>query len=127
MNIASVFNWRALDGARRLALAGALTITVAALTTLSTLAFGWIDAAQLLVGVSLLRLIARAHEPTPHHLPFHDGTLMIAAGLWTGALALVNLFDGADGLTQLIVIIAAIPLVLAGARLRLVEDMYWWE
>lgn len=108
--------WRALDGPRRV-------VTLAALAALGGLIteverFGWLDAATLLVVLSLLRLMARTREPHPHDLPFRDGTLVIASGCWLVALTLLNTLDGADSTVQLVVFAAAVLITGAGLRLR---------
>ena len=123
--LGTIRRWGRLDGSRKLALPAALGIAAAAVSDLTR--FGWIDAALILVALSVVRLIARAHEPTPHNLPFHDGTLMIVDGCWSTLLALVNVLDDANGFAQLGVALCSIVLVMTGLRLRAVEDMYWYE
>lgn len=118
-------HFRELGGPRRAALAGATAIAVASLSGIPD--FGWIEASQLLVAISAIRVVARALEEAPFPLPFHDGTLLAVAGMWTGPITLANAFDGADAGTCLIVLGGALVLTLAGLRVRAIGEHYWFE
>ncbi|MBK5230888.1 MAG: hypothetical protein JJE27_06930, partial [Thermoleophilia bacterium] len=95
-------HYRALTAARRTALAGTIAIGVGSLSGFPD--FGWLEASQLLVAVSALRVIARSLETAPFPQPFHDGTLLATGGVWTAAVTIANTFDGADTGTTLIVL-----------------------
>ncbi len=115
--------WRWLDGLRRFALALSMAIAVAALTT--TPEFGWLDATQVLVAVASIRVIARAVEDDPHPLPFHDGTLLAAAGFWTVCVTAINSIDGAVFDTQALIFGCCSLLAFCGLRLRAREKYEW--
>lgn len=117
---------RQLDNWRRLALAGALTVALGAL--LSIPQFGWIEAAQLLVALASLRMIARYVESHPFASPFADGTLLATGGIWTALIALLNaLFDDADTRAQLVVVFGCAALFVAGMFIRIDEGRHWYE
>lgn len=118
-------HFRRLDGARRTALAGALTIGVAALSGIPD--FGWIEGSQLLLAVCIVRLLARRLEATTFPLPFHDHTLMAAGGFWAALVTLVNAFDGADPATELIILGGCVLVFFAGLRVRTYGEHYWFE
>lgn len=119
-------HFRALDGWRRLALAGAVIVAIGSL--LSFPDFGWIEAAQMLVAVSAVRMIARAVESHPFASPFADGTLLAVAGIWTALIALGNaLFDAASTRSEIIVVSGCVALFLAGMVIRFDEGRRWYE
>ncbi len=118
-------HFRDLPAARRTALAGSIAIGIGAVSGIPD--FGWLEASQLLVAVSALRVIARALEDAPFPSPFHDGTLMTAGGLWTIAVTVANAFDGSDLGTCLIVVAGCVALTLAGLRVRAHAEHYWFE
>jgi hypothetical protein len=118
-------HFRELTGARRTALAGTITIGVGSLSVIPD--FGWLEASQLLVAVSALRVIARSLETAPFPLPFHDGTLLAAGGIWTSFVTVANALDGADTGTCLIVLAGCTALGLAGLRVRARGEHYWFE
>jgi hypothetical protein len=119
-------HFRQLDSWRRLALAGAVIVILGSL--LSFPDFGWIEAAQLLVGVSCLRMLARYVESEQFASPFADGTLLAVGGLWTAAIALINsLFDGANTRSEIIVVFGCAALFLGGMIVRWNEGRDWYE
>lgn len=119
-------HFRQLDNWRRVALAGAMIVIIGSL--LSFPDFGWIEAAQVLVGVSCLRMIARYVESVQFTSPFADGTLLAAGGLWTATIALGNaLFDGADTRSGIIVVLGCMALFLSGMIIRWNEGPQWYE
>ncbi|MBI5310966.1 MAG: hypothetical protein HZB14_08105 [Actinobacteria bacterium] len=118
-------HFRSLDAARRTALAGAIAVGVGAVSGIPD--FGWIEASLLLIAVSVVRVLARQLESDPFPLPFHDGTLVAAGGLWGAVVVLINSFDGADLGTVLIVLGGCVALTLAGLRVRARGDHYWFE
>lgn len=119
-------HFRLLDGWRRAALAGTILVAIGSL--LGVPDFGWIEAAQLLVAVSCLRMLARYVESQPFASPFADGTLLAAGGIWTALIALINsLFDGASTRNELIVVGGCFLLFVAGMLIRIDEGREWYE
>lgn len=117
---------RRLDGWRRLALAGVIVVAIGSLMGFPD--FGWVEAAQLLVAVSSLRMIARAVETHPFASPFADGTLLALGGIWTALIALVNaFFYGAQSGTELVVTTGCVLLFAAGMMIRAGEGRHWYE
>lgn len=80
--------------------------------------FGWIDGSLLLMAGGVLRLMARSVQPGVAELPFHDGTLTAAAGVWIVLLALFNTLDGGDPTVQLVTFAAGVLTWAAGLRHR---------
>lgn len=119
-------HFRQLDNWRRVALAGAVVVMIG--SVLSFPDFGWIEAAQLLVGVSCLRMIARYVESEQFASPFADGTLLAVGGLWVAVIALGNtFFDGAQARSQIIIVLGCVALFLAGMIIRWNEGPRWYE
>lgn len=119
-------HFRQLDNWRRVALAGAVVVMIG--SVLSFPDFGWIEAAQLLVAVSCLRMIARYVESEQFASPFADGTLLAVGGLWVAVIALGNtFFDGAEARSQIIIVLGCVALFLAGMIIRWNEGPRWYE
>jgi hypothetical protein len=119
-------HFRQLDNWRRVALAGAVIVMIG--SVLSFPDFGWIEAAQLLVAVSCLRMIARYLETEQFASPFADGTLLAVGGIWTALIALGNaLFDEANTRSQIIIVIGCAALFVAGMIIRWNEGPRWYE
>jgi hypothetical protein len=91
---------------------GALLLVVSTFGT-----FSFVEAAEILIGLGVLALLLGRAEGKRFHLPFGDGTMIAAAGIWAGALIVVRLFDRPLGQNLLALACAAI-LFLAGARER---------
>jgi hypothetical protein len=103
-------------------------VIVAIGSVLSVPDFGWIEAAQLLVAVSCLRMIARSIETHPFASPFAEGTLLAVGGLWAAVIALGNaLFDGANTRSEIVVVLGCAALFLAGMFVRFDEGAHWYE
>jgi hypothetical protein len=79
--------------------------------------FSFVEAAQILVALGVLALLRARALGKRFHLPFGDGTVIAAAGIWAGALIVVRLFDRPLGQNLLALACAAI-LIVAGARER---------
>lgn len=77
--------------------------------------FSFVEAAIVLTAVGVLALVKQRADRKQFHLPFGDGTVIFAAGLWTGVLIFVRLFDRDLGQSILALACAA---VLAGAGAR---------
>jgi hypothetical protein len=56
-------------------------------------AFSFVEAAVLLVAVSVIVMAFLRAEGRPFHLPGGDGTVIMGAGLWVGLLLIWRLFD----------------------------------
>jgi hypothetical protein len=103
---------RLLNVEQRSAAIGALLLIVSTLGS-----FSFIEAGQLLLAGGVLALLLARAEGTRFHLPFGDGTVIAAAGIWAGALILAGLLDRSLGQNAFGVAGAAV-LFLAGARER---------
>jgi hypothetical protein len=104
--------WRVLNFEQRAAGVGAVLLLVSTLGP-----FSFVELAIALVAVGILALLKSRADGREFHLPFGDGTVIAAAGLWCGLLILIRLFDRPLGQGLLALVCAAI-LVLAGARER---------
>jgi hypothetical protein len=79
--------------------------------------FSFVEAAEILIALGVLALLFARAEGKRFHLPFGDGTVIAAAGIWAGLLIVVRLFDRSLGQNLLALACAAI-MFLAGARER---------
>lgn len=104
--------WRAWNAEQRVAAVGAVLLIVSTFGP-----FSWIEAAIVLIGVSVLLLLRRRAQGRPFHVPFGDGTVIAAAGTWAGVLILIRLFDRPLGQGMLALACAAL-LLAAGVRER---------
>jgi hypothetical protein len=90
----------------------------ALLLILSTLgSFTFVEAGVLLLAFGVLALLFARAEGTRFHLPFGDGTVIAAAGIWAGALIVAGLLDRSVRQNVLGAAGAAL-LFLAGTRER---------
>jgi hypothetical protein len=109
---------RALRAARLLNLEQRVAAAAALLLIVSTFGpFSFVEAGELLLAVGVLGLLLARAEGKRFHLPFGDGTVIAAAGLWAGALIVARLLERSLGQNLLAMACAAI-LFLAGARER---------
>ena len=104
--------WRRLNAEQRVAAVASLLLIASTFGP-----FSFVEAAEVLVGLAVLALLYARAERKRFHLPFGDGTVVMAAGAWAAALIAVRLFDRPLGQNLLALVCAAI-LVLAGARER---------
>jgi hypothetical protein len=102
--------WRLLNVEQRVAAIAAVLLIVSALGP-----FSFVEAAVILVGLGVLGLLRARAEGREFHLPFGDGTVILAAGCWSALLVLVRLFDRPLGQGLLAL---GCALVLAGAGVR---------
>jgi hypothetical protein len=101
-----------LNFEQKVAAVGALLLAVSTFGP-----FSFVELAEILTAVGVLALLrARALGKT-FHLPFGDGTVIAAAGVWAGLLIVVRLFDRPLGQNLLALVCAAI-LVIAGISER---------
>jgi hypothetical protein len=103
---------RVLNLEQRAAAAGALLLIVSTLG-----AFSFVEAGVLLLAAGVLALLFARAEGMRFHLPFGDGTVIAAAGIWAGALIVAGLLDRSVGQNVFAIAGAAI-IFLAGARER---------
>jgi hypothetical protein len=80
--------WRVLGPEQRVAAVGSLLLIVSTFGP-----FSWVEVAEILTAGAILFLLKRRADGVPFHLPFGDGTVIAAAGLWSGVLILIRLFD----------------------------------
>src|SRR3954447_8632949 len=106
--------WRALAAEQRLAAVAALALFVTMLLPWYQLqrvvrgdirshdvsafgVFSFVEAAVLLVVVAVLALLFARGEKRGFHLPGGDGTVILAAGVWTGFLLFFRVLDRPPG------------------------------
>jgi hypothetical protein len=103
---------RALNFEQRVAAAAALLLVISTFGP-----FSFVEGAEVLLAFGVLALLFARGEGNRFHLPFGDGTIIAAAGIWAAALIVVRLFDRSLGQNLLALACAAL-LFLAGARER---------
>ena len=104
--------FRILNVEQKAAAVGALLLAVSTIGP-----FSFVELGEILVAGGVLALLFARAEGKQFHLPFGDGTVIAAAGVWAGALIVARLFDRPLGQNLLALACAAI-LFLAGARER---------
>jgi hypothetical protein len=104
--------WRRLNFEQRVAAVAALLLIVSTLVP-----FSFVEAAIVLIGGGVLLLLRKRAEGKLFHVPFGDGTVIAAAGAWSGFLIFVRFLDRPLGQNLLAMVCAAI-LMLAGLRER---------
>jgi hypothetical protein len=107
-----VRTWSCLSPEQRIAGIGAVLLIVSTFGP-----FSFVEGSIVLVGLSVLVLLRTRAMEKSFHLPFGDGTVIAAAGIWCGFLILVRLFERPLGL-NLLALGCAVILFLAGARER---------
>ena len=109
---------RALQALRALNLEQRVAAGAALLLIVSTFGpFSFVEAAEVLLALGVLALLFARGEGRRFHLPFGDGTIIAAAGVWAAALIVARLFERSLGQNLLALACAAL-LFLAGARER---------
>jgi hypothetical protein len=109
---------RAIRAGRPLNFEQRVAAGAALLLILSTFGpFSFVEAGELLLAGGVLALLFARAEGKRFHLPFGDGTVIAAAGLWAGALIVARLLERPLGQNLLALACAAV-LFLAGARER---------
>ncbi len=109
--------FRLLNAEQRTAAVGAVLLAVSTFGP-----FSFVEAAELLIAFGVLALLRARALGKRFHLPFGDGPVIAGAGAWAAALIVVRLFDRPLGQNLLALVCAAI-LVLAGLRMRLRRPM----
>ena len=103
---------RLLNFEQRVAAASALLLIVSTFGP-----FSFVEMGELLLAGGVLALLLARAEGKRFHLPFGDGTVIAAAGIWAGALIVARLLDRPLG-QNLLAMACAAMLFLAGARER---------
>jgi hypothetical protein len=105
-------SFRVLNAEQKAAAVGAVLLIVSTFGP-----FSFVEAAEILVALGVLALLRARAGGRRFHLPFGDGTVIAAAGIWAAVLIVVRLLDRPLGQNLLALACAAI-LFLAGARER---------
>jgi len=108
--LAAIF--RALNVEQKAAAVGAVLLAISTFGP-----FSFVEVAEILVALAVLALLRARALGKRFHLPFGDGTVIAAAGVWAAALIVARLFDRPLGQNLLALGCAAI-LIAAGARER---------
>ncbi len=103
---------RLLNTEQRVAAAAALLLIVSTFGP-----FSFVEGGELLLALAVLALLFARAEGMRFHLPFGDGTVIAASGIWAGALIVARLLERPLGQNLLALACAAL-LFLAGARER---------
>jgi hypothetical protein len=79
---------RILNREQRMAAGGALLLIVSTFGS-----FSFVEGGQLVLAIGVLALLLARAEGARFHLPFGDGVVIAAAGVWAGLLVLAGLLD----------------------------------
>jgi hypothetical protein len=104
--------FRLLNFEQRVAAVGALLLAISTFGP-----FSFVEVAEITIAVAVLALLRARGLGKEFHLPFGDGTVIAAAGVWAGLLIVVRLFDRPLGQNLLALVCAAL-LTLAGVLER---------
>jgi hypothetical protein len=110
--IGVVDTWRRLNFEQRVAAIGALLLVVSTFGP-----FSFVEAAIVVTGLSVLFLLRKRAEGREFHIPFGDGSVIAAAGAWSGVLIAIRLFDRPLG-QNLLALVCAAMLLIAGVAER---------
>jgi len=100
--------WRAWNFEQRTAAVAALLLIVSTFGP-----FSFVEVGLILVALGVLWLLRSRAERKRFHLPFGDGTVILAAGVWAALLIVVRLFDRPLG-QNLLALACAGVLAVAG-------------
>jgi hypothetical protein len=107
-----VRTFRLLGFEQRMAAVGAVLLAISTFGP-----FSFVELAEIAVALGVLALLRARALGKQFHLPFGDGTVIAAAGIWAALLIVVRLFDRPLGQNLLALVCAAI-LIFAGALER---------
>jgi hypothetical protein len=107
-----VQTWRLLNFEQRVAGVGALLLVVSTFGP-----FSFVEAAEILLAGALLGLLYARAKGMRFHLPFGDGTVILAGGIWAALLIVARLLDRPLGQNLLALVCSGI-LAVAGAAER---------
>jgi hypothetical protein len=106
------------DSFRRLGFEQRVAAVGAILLIISTFGpFSFVEAAEILTGLAVLALLKQRADRRQFHLPFGDGSVILAAAVWSALLILVRLFDRPLG-QSVLALGCTVILAAAGARER---------
>ena len=108
-----VDTWRRLNFEQRVAGIGALLLIVSTFGP-----FSFVEAAIVLIGAAVLLLLRKRAEGREFHIPFGDGSVIAAAGAWSGVLIAIRLFDRPLGQNLLALVCAGVLLIAGVAERR---------
>ena len=103
-------SWRRLNFEQKAAAVGAVLLIVSTFGS-----FSFVEVAMVLTGAAVLALLKQRAGRREFHLPFGDGTVIFAAGIWAALLIAARLLDRPLGQSVLALACAAI---IAGAGVR---------
>ncbi|MFL5895351.1 MAG: hypothetical protein ACJ76Z_09565 [Thermoleophilaceae bacterium] len=109
--------WRLLGPEQRVAAVGSVLLIVSTFGN-----FSFVEAAEILTALGVLLLLKRRADGYEFHLPFGDGTVIAAAGIWCGLLIVIRLFDRPLGQNLLALACAAL-ILSSGVRERAKRPM----
>jgi hypothetical protein len=104
--------WRLLNFEQRVAGIAALLLVVSTFGP-----FSFVEAAEILLAAALLGLLYARAKGKRFHLPFGDGTAILAAGIWAALLIVARLLDRPLG-QNLLALVCSGLLAFAGAAER---------
>jgi hypothetical protein len=104
--------FRRLGFEQRMAAVGALLLAVSTFGP-----FSFVELAEITIALGVLALLRARALGKRFHLPFGDGTVIAAAGIWAALLIVVRLFDRPLGQNLLALVCAAV-LAFAGVLER---------
>ena len=104
--------WRRLNTEQRVAAVASLLLIASTFGP-----FSFVEGGVVLTAAGVLALLKQRGDRKPFHLPFGDGTVILAAGAWSALLIVVRLFDRPLGQSVLALACATL-LAGAGARER---------
>jgi hypothetical protein len=107
-----VRTFRLLGFEQRMAAVGAVLLAISTFGP-----FSFVELAEIAVALGVLALLRARALGKQFHLPFGDGTVIAAAGIWAALLIVVRLFDRPLGQNLLALVCAAI-LIFAGTLER---------
>jgi hypothetical protein len=115
-----VGTWRRLNFEQRVAGIAAVLLIVSTFGP-----FSFVEAAEVLTGLSVLLLLRKRAEGREFHIPFGDGSVIAAAGAWSGLLIAIRLFERPLGQNLLALVCAGLLLIagVAERRKRLPDDL----
>ena len=96
--------WRVLNFEQRVTVVGALLLVVSTFGP-----FSFVEAAELLIAAALLALLYARAQGKRFHLPFGDGTVILAAGVWAACLITARVFDRPLGQNLLAIVCSGNP------------------
>jgi hypothetical protein len=118
--LGAVDTWRRLNFEQRVAAVASLLLLVSTFGP-----FSFVEGATLLTALAVLLLLRKRAQKREFHIPFGDGAVIAAAGVWAAFLIIVRLPDRPFGQTLLALVCAALLVIagLAERRTRPADDL----